>query len=490
VSDAATRLAALSEDKRALVERALLARAKRRDAGIAPRDPSVDPPLSFPQQRLWFFDRLAPGDPTYNACIAFRLRGALDIQALETAFRLVVERHEALRTVFVVTGNGPVQRVLAQWRLTLPVVDLRQVPVTGRDEALLRLMREESRLPYDLERDLMVRPLLVRLDDDDWVLVVMEHHIAFDGWSDSVLCDELSTIYNAVVSGGGPTLPPLPVQYGDFALWQRQKVEQDEQRLSDYWRAALDGSPTLLELPSDSPRPDVATYEGARAPVDIPASVETMLREFCRRQSVTPFMVLLAGFVGLLHRWSGVTDVPVGTPIANRSRVELEPLIGFFSNTIVVRTRVEADSSFESLVRGVRDAALGAFEHQDLPFEKVVEVVAPRRGASYNPIFQVNFRVTSGPPALPQLAGIHAVPLPVDIGFSRFDLAVELQQRDAGGYSGYVEYNLALFSEHTARGLAAALSGFVTDALARPSVPLADLSMASSAASKPPRRRR
>ncbi len=479
------RLAGLSQEKRALLERALLARRRpEEDQQIPRRDRATPGPLSFPQQRLWFFDRLAPGNPTYNACVAMGLVGPVDVERLRAGFDAAVRRHEVLRTVFPDDDGVPFQHVLDEWRLELPVVDLTAVPAAQRPAAALQLMADESRKPYDLEADLMMRLLLVRVGDDEHVLAIFEHHIAFDGWSDEILCAEVSEVYRALGEGRAPVVPDLPVQYGDFAAWQQARLAGDRlAKLHSFWRDYLAGIPGRTPLPVDTERPPRQTFEGARVYVDIPADVLVPLTALCRAESATPFMVLLATFDALLMRWSGAQDITVGTPIANRSRVELERLIGFFSNTLVVRARPTPEMTVREFVRHVRESALGAFQHQDLPFDRIVEAVQPARDPSYNPLFQVNFRVTSGDAALLDLPGVVADAVAVDVGFARFDLALELQQKP-DGLGGYLEYNVALFSDRTARALVEAFSALLAAALREPDTALGDLEMSAAPAGR------
>jgi hypothetical protein len=477
--DVANRLSRLPPEKRALLERALLARREVNpdDLSIPRRPPDEPAPLSFPQQRLWFLDKMAPGDPTYNAVVGMRLRGPVDVDRLRSAFEAVVLRHEAIRTVLPDADGRPYQQVLADWQLPLPVVDLRGMAADERAAALMRLMREEPRRSYDLQRDLMMRLLFVQLADDDAVLLLMEHHIAFDGWSDEILCAEVSEVYAALGAGRPPALKELPIQYGDFAAWQRKRLDGEKlEQHQAFWRDYLAGAPALLPLPTDLPRPAVLTHDGARVGVAIGADVLQPLGALCKAESATPYMVLISMFGLLLHRWAGVSDICVGTPIANRSRIELERLIGFFSNTIAIRIRPQSTMTMREFVRSSRDSALAAYAHQDLPFDRIVEAVAPPRDLSHNPLFCVNFRVTDGAPALLALPDVECSPVAPDIGFARFDLALELQV-GADGIGGYLEYNLALFKERTARALVDALGSLLEDALRRPDVALATLAM-------------
>jgi hypothetical protein len=469
VSDLSGRLAALSPEKRALLEKALLARhaSAGRPSTIPRRDTTGPCPLSFSQQRLWFLDQLAPGQPIYNAALAMRIRGPLDVTRLNDALRQVIERHEVLRTVLVALDGRPTQVVLDHWQFDVQVSDVSMLPEHLRDAEVARLVREECRRPFDLARDLMLRAVLHRRGPEDHVLTLIEHHIAFDGWSDAVMYGEIEESYRAAALGRAPRFPELTLQYGDFAVWQRRRQDELVERHGPYWRQMLEGAAPLLGLPTDRPRPPVQTFVGAHYPVTLPSALATGTRELSRAEGATPFMVLLAGFYALVHRWSGAEDVLVGSPIANRGRVELEQLIGFFSNTLVLRAKVDPARSFRQLVRSVKEVALGAFEHQELPFEKVVEVIRPPRDPAFNPIFQINFRAQATRPEPLNLEGLTVTPMEVDLGFSRFDLALELQLHDLG-IGGYLEYNEALFDSDTAVWLVDALEQLLDDALSHP----------------------
>jgi hypothetical protein len=470
VNDLRSRLDGLPPDKRALLERKLLEmrRGGPRPDVIAPRDRTQPCPLSFPQQRLWFLDQWDPGAPTYNAALAFRLRGPLDVDVLEASVQRVVERHEALRTVFRAPGGVPVQVVLDDWSC-----EIRRIDAPDIDEGeLLRLLREESRRPFDLASDLMLRVTLVRTGADEHVVLLGEHHIAFDGWSDDILFDDLEELYRATTEGREPALPELPIQYGDFAVWQRARAEEGAlaEQVS-YWQTQLAGVTSRLELPIDRERPTVQTFEGVHRPVSMPAAHAAAMGELARREAATPYMAFLALWGLALYRMTGQDDVLVGTPIANRDRVEVERLIGFFANTLVMRIRLDGNPTFRELVRRVRETALGAYAHQNVPFEKVVEAIHPERHAGYNPLFQVNFRVQSSVPAVLRVPGVTAEPFEVDVGFARFDLALELQLRP-DGIGGYFEYNRALFSAETIDRIAASFADLLADAVARPDEPV------------------
>jgi hypothetical protein len=475
------RIDSLSAEKRAMLEQRLLQRRRTGTEDMIPRrDPNDEIPLSFAQQRLWFLDQWSPGAPTYNAALPMRVRGELDVEALRSALEKVIERHEALRTVFRVERGRPVQVPLTEFVFELPVIDLRHLPDGEREQAARRLLRERARRPFDLGSDLMLRVTLIRLADEEHLLSFEEHHIAFDGWSDGIMFRELTELYVAIRAGREPDLPELSIQYADFALWQRARMTEEllDQHLT-YWRQQLAGAPSLLKLPTDFPRPAVQVFDGVHYHFSLADSLAAGTREFSRRESATPFMTLLAAFAALLYRVTGEDDILVGSPIANRSRIEVENVIGFFSNTLVLRVKLGGNPTFRQLLGRVREVALGGYAHQDLPFEKVVEAVDPLRDASVNPLFQVNFRVQSGLPTCLELPGLEIHPVQLDIGFSRFDLALELQVRETA-LDGYFEYNTKLFRAETVLQLSDAFATVLGEALEHPDTPLLALDVPTS----------
>ena len=480
----ARRIQGLSPEKRALLEQHLLrghgGTPAEDDDAIPRRQPDEPAPLSFSQFRLWFLDQWAPGDPTYNAGLAFRLAGSVDRMRLRAAVERVIDRHEAVRTVFRAVDGVPRQVVLDQWSFDLPEADLSSLPEPARSLELAERLRRESRRPFDLAADLMLRATLFRLGPDEAVLLLVEHHIAFDGWSDSILFAEVAEVYAALGAGREPRLTPLPVQYADFALWQRRRLTGPRlDRLTDYWRRQLAGAPPVLTLPTDRPRPATMSFEGGHHHFALEPGVASGVTELGREEATTAYMTLLAAFAATLHAWAGCADLCIGTPIAGRGRVELEPLIGFFSNTLVLRVLVDGELSFRQLLGRVKETALGAYEHQELPFEKVVETVAPPRSPQHNPLFQVNFRVQAAPAEPLQLPAVEVTSLDTDVGFARFDLALELQLRPPG-LAGYVEYNQALFDRATAVAFAGRFERLLSAALACPDAPIRTLGDASS----------
>ncbi|NBD14048.1 non-ribosomal peptide synthase/polyketide synthase, partial [Corallococcus silvisoli] len=404
-------------------------------------------PLSFAQQRLWFLDRLTPGSAAYNIQAALRLKGPLDVASLEHAFTRVVQRHESLRTTFGAVEGRPFQRITSEASVSLTHVD-----VSGREDReaeTARLAAEEAGRPFDLEAGPLMRALLVKEGEGEHVLVLVMHHIVSDGWSMGVMVREVGEAYAARVKGESPSEGALEVQYADWATWQREWLEGGalEEQLG-WWRQRLAGAPAALALPTDRPRPVVASTSGASLDVRLPREVSEAVKELAKREGVTPFMVLLAGWQVVLARHAGQEDVSVGTPIAGRQRVETEGLIGFFVNTLVLRTRVDEGRSFRELLGQVREATLGAYAHQDVPFEKLVEALQPARDLGRHPLFQVLFTLQNTPTSPWAVPELSAAPYPLSRHASKFDLALALTEQ-AGGFTGSVEYSTDLFDERT-----------------------------------------
>ncbi|HEU4562015.1 MAG TPA: condensation domain-containing protein, partial [Longimicrobium sp.] len=349
-------------------------------------------PLSFAQERLWFLDRLEPGSAVYNMPVAWRLGGVLDGAALEHALGEIVRRHEVLRTTFMEVDGSPVQAVAPFGGFTLRVDDLSGLGEADREAALGRRASEEARHPFDLSVGPLFRAALLRLGAEDHVLLLSMHHIVSDGWSMGVLFRELSALYAADREGGASPLAELPLQYADYAVWQREQLAGEvlERQLA-YWRARLAAAPELLELPTDRPRPPVQTYRGATVPVNFSPELLERLRALGRSEGATLYMTLLGAFQVLLSKYAGSEDVVVGSPIAGRTRKEVEELIGFFVNTLVLRTDLSGDPSFREVLRRARGVTLGAYEHQEVPFERLVAELQPERSLSHSPLFQVMF---------------------------------------------------------------------------------------------------
>ncbi|MGB8507394.1 MAG: condensation domain-containing protein, partial [Pyrinomonadaceae bacterium] len=401
-----------AEEKRAMLTELL------RKQSPAPKAKQF--PLSLAQQRLWFLYQLEPDNPFYNVPYAMRLSGTLNIGVLERSLSEIVRRQWSLRTTFPVVNHEAMQSVSPAQPLTLPVVDLSSVPDKETDAQ--HFILQEARQVFDLTSGPLLRAKLLRLSEDEHILVLVMHHIVSDGWSNSILFRELTALYRAYLDGRESPLEELSIQYADYAVWQREGLHGEvlAEQLS-YWRERLEGV-AVLELPTDHPRPAVQRYRGSRQTSVIERSVSAGLHELARREGATLFMVLLAGWQALLSRYSGQTDICVGTPIAGRSRRELEGLIGFFINTLVMRTEVRGEESFRELVGRVREASLGAYEHQEVPFEKLVEELQPERDASRNPLFQVAFTLDTATKGALEFPGLKLSPVKIDTGSVQFDL--------------------------------------------------------------------
>jgi amino acid adenylation domain-containing protein len=402
---------------------------------------------------MWLLDQLAPGNSAYNVPRALRLRGHLNVSALQHALTAVVARHEVLRTRYACVDGLPVHHIDAAADVALPVRELSSLPADRREAEAEALLVEEVRRPFDLACDAGLRAVLVRLGPEDHFLLVTCHHIAADNWSKGVLFRELADFYNAFVAGRPAPLTALPIQYADFAVWQRDYLQGETlRRQLEYWKKHLAGAPAALDLPADHPRPPVQTYRGARHFPRLPAALLDRLKEVSRREQTTPFMTLLAGFKALLARYTGQEDIVVSVPIAGRTRAETEGLIGLFTNTLVLRTDLSGDPPFREVLRRVRQAALGAFDHQELPFEKLVEELQPERDRSRTPLFQVLFSLENAAVKAPDLSGLTTELVDLDFGIAKTDLVVSWFEQSAG-MRGLVEYSTDLFEEETVRRL-------------------------------------
>ena len=481
MSDIQKRLAALPPEKRELLLRKLgkAAPAPMRDTiSRRPRD-GASFPLSFTQQRLWFLDQLEPGSAVYNIPTALRVEGALNVQVLERSLEEVVRRHESLRTLFRSEEGQAAQVVLPPPRLPLKVVDLRELPAAERESEAQRLVDAETIRPFDLARGPLFRTLLLQLGDRDHVLLLTVHHIVSDGWSMDVLIRELVMLNMAFSAGQPSPLPELPLQYVDYAAWQREQLQGEAlERQLTYWRKQLGGAPRLLELPTDRPRPAVQSSRGANQPVQLSRASSEALMALCGREGVTPFMALLAAFQVLLHRYSGQDDICVGTPIAGRDRAELEELIGFFANTLVLRARLSGRPTFRQLLAQVREAALGAYAHQEVPFEKLVEELQPVRSLSHTPLFQVMFSLQREAKTSQSVPGLTFRLVRGEGHVAKFDLNLTLAEMPEG-FAGGLEYNTDLFDAATAARMAEHLRLLVDGLVAHPDRPLAELPLLS-----------
>ncbi|HEY6321221.1 MAG TPA: condensation domain-containing protein, partial [Thermoanaerobaculia bacterium] len=423
--------------------------------------------LSFAQERLWFLDQLEPATAAYNLPAALALSGDLDVAALAAGLAAIARRHETLRTTFAGAAGQPRARIAPPGPVPLPLVDLGALPPAARSGAAAARLRGEAARPFDLASGPLLRASLLRLGPDDHVLTLTLHHIVSDGWSFEVMANELAALYDAATESRPPRLPELPVQYVDYAAWQREwlRGEVMERQLA-YWRQRLGGADAALALPLDRPRMASASYRGAVVRSAVPPGLLQSVQSLARAEGVTLFMVLAAALATLLARYSGQLDVSLGTPVANRGRREVERLIGLFVNTLVLRLELAADVSFRALLANVREVALGAYAHQDVPFEKLVEDLQPVRDLSRSPLFEVLLALNNQPTARPDLRGLGVSRLPSETGSARFDLALAATEA-SGGLALGVEFRRELFDAatigrllgHCAALLAAAAAG-------------------------------
>ncbi|HYK22396.1 MAG TPA: condensation domain-containing protein, partial [Pyrinomonadaceae bacterium] len=424
----------LSAKRRALLE-ALLSEQGINSPGaerILRREESGPAPLSFAQQRLWFFDQFEPGNPAYNLVSTVLLQGKLDTVALERSFSDVIRRHEALRTTFDVRDGEPFQMIAPPKPLHLNVIDITHLPEAERERPVQNLVHQQTQLSFDLKRGPLLRITLVRLRDEEHILLLAMHHIVSDAWSMGVLISEVVELYEGYAAGREVTLPALPIQYADFAVWQREWLQGEvlEEQFA-YWRQQLGGSLPVLELPTDRPRPALQTYNGSGLSFPLSPALSQSLQSLCKAEGVTLFMTLLATFKVFLYRYTGQEDLIVGTPIANRHRQEVERLIGFFINTLPMRTNLAGNPTFRELLKLVRETALGAYAHQDLPFEYLVEQLQPNRDLSHSPLVQVVLVLQNTPERKVELPGLVVTPLNCQAETAKFDLTLYFDEVDS-----------------------------------------------------------
>ena len=438
-------------------------------------------PLSFAQERLWFLDRLEPDSAVYNIPMGLRLKGELNVPVLQRCLDEILRRHEALRTHFEALNGQPRQVIEPVAALPTPLVDLSGMPQPEWEADAMRVCNEEARRPFDLRHDLMLRAKLLRLGESQHVLLLTTHHIASDGWSLGVLLRELATLYEAFADGKASPLPELAVQYADFAVWQREWLQGPilEPQLN-YWRKQLEGAPALLELPTDRPRPVTQKYRGALMPWELPKPLSVALGELSRREGATLFMTLLAAFQTVLHRYTSSDDILVGSPIAGRNRTELEPLIGLFLNTLVLRGDLSGNPSFRTLLGRTREMALGAYAHQHVPFERLVEELHPKRDLSHSPFFQVMFTFQNAPRETARLAGLEVTTVPVDSGTSKFELTLFVSEC-GGTLQAAVEYDTDLFEAETIRRMLGHYQALLEGIVSNPDQRLSDLPLLTDA---------
>ena len=454
-------------------------------------------PASFAQQRLWFIDQLVPGNAFYNVTTALRLTGSLNEAALEQAFNEIGRRHEALRTTFRIVEEQVVQAIApATPTLVIPVttLDLRELPTDEREIEARRIVSEESQRPFDLSTGSLLRVILLQLDKSEYILLLNLHHIVADDWSIGVLIRELGVLYTAMSSNQPSPLPALPLQYADFAHWQREWLQGEalETQLA-YWRQQLDDI-SVLNLPTDRPKPAIESYRGATQFLELPKRLSEALEMLSQQEGVTLFMTLLAAFQTLLYRYTQQDDIAVGSPIANRNRSEIEGLIGFFVNSLVLRTDLSSNPTFRELLGRVKEVTLGAYAHQDVPFEKLVEELHPERRLSHHPLFQVVFGFQNAPMESLDLPGLVLSSLDTEIKTTRFDLEFHLWESSEGfrsiygehwehseGIRGVVVYSSDLFDEATISRMLGHFQSLLEGIVANPEQRLADLPLLSEA---------
>jgi hypothetical protein len=437
-----------------------------------PRDQAL--PLSFAQQRLWFLDQLEPNNPLYNVPYITRMQGPLNTAAMEAALSEIVHRHESLRTTFDTMNDEPVQVIAPELGVPLTLVDLKAIPEQDREDEARRLAMEEVKRPFNLHTGPLLRALLLRLGEFDHVLILNTHHIISDRWSLGVLSQELAALYEANIAGQSPPLPELAIQYADYAVWQRQFLSGPAlQRQLDYWKDQLNGAPHVLELPTDRPRQALENFWGGIHQQPLSAELVKDLRGLSRRCSSTFFMTLLAAFQTLLARQSSQNDIVIGTDLANRTALETEKLIGFFVNLLPMRAKFYPDLSFQNLLLQVRHTSLGAFAHQDIPFDKLVEELRPERSLTHNPLVQVLFVMQNTPQTAREFGGLKLGPLGVS-STSRFDLVLFINDPGGSPYATWM-YNPNLFDASTIATMAGLYQALLQAVTADPAITMTAL---------------
>jgi len=475
--------AQLSGEKLTLLEKRLQGQVAEADKATGiPRRAILSPaPLSFAQQRLWFLDQLEPGNPFYNIPIALRLTGSLSMKALEQSLNEMIRRHETLRTTFTVVGDRPMQVIAPSLTMSQPQVDLTSLPKSKREVEIRRLAVEDANHPFDLTLGPLLRVTLIQQAQDTYTWLVNTHHIISDGWSSSIFIREMVMLYQAFANGWPSPLPEPAIQYADFAIWQRQWLQGEilETQLA-YWKGQLGGDLSVLELPTDRPRPSIQTFQGAIDSFSLPLALSESLRALSTQEGSTLFMTLLAAFQTLLHRYTNQEDIIVGSPIANRNRLDTKELIGFFVNTLALRTDLSGNPTFQQLLGWVREGTLGAYAHQDLPFERLVEELQPERDMSRSPLFQVMLVLQNTPRSSLMLPGFTLSPLEIDSQVTKFDLTLGIVDAEQGLY-GTLGYNTALFDAATAARILAHFETLLESIVADPQQRLADLTLLDQA---------
>ena len=431
---------------------------------------------SFGQQRLWFLDQLEPGTAAYNLPRAFRIAGPLHVDVLQQALNAIVLRHSSLRTIFESVNGECSQVILSDVKIEIPVVDLSNAPASAREAEGLRLISEEGKKPFDLSNGPLLRCLLVQLGPECYIFLLVLHHIIIDGWSISILFRELTSCYASLLKGQAVSLPELPIQYAEFAQWQREYMSGDVmERQLDYWKGKLAACPFVLDLPIDYSRPPIASWHGATEEIALNRDALAKLKAVAKSENCTLFMVAMAAFQALLWRYTGQESIVVGTPVAARNEIELENLVGLFVNTLVFRSDFSDGLTFRDLIRQVREFALDSYPHQDLPFEKLVESLVPQRSLDIHPLFQVMFTFQNIPKQVFEIPGLSIKEIGFESGIAKFDLSVEVW--DDGEFHCQFEYRTDLFEQATIQRMLEHFENLIRAASENPDSRVADLNL-------------
>ena len=451
------RITGLTLEERTVLESRLLGKRLRSPTETIPRlaQDQATLSLSFAQERMWFMEQLTPGTPLYNVPWAVRLTGPLDVGVLRRSLECLVERHRILRTTYKAIGGVPYQVVSESASLRFHVIDLRGSIIMNVEEELHRLLREEATRPFDLTSDCMLRATVAKLTDLEYVLLLVAHHIAVDGWSCQILNQELGVLYEGILRGSEPVLPDLPIQYVDYAAWQRDETRDNEldQELT-YWRTKLEGLSPTLDLPTSSSRPSNEAFSGGKVPIMIPDETAARIREIAGKLNITPFMVLASAVMVTLYRYTGETDIAIGIPISGRTHLETESLVGLFVNTLVLRGDLSGQPSFVEVLRRVKSVCVEAYDHQEVPFERIVADLATERTEDRSPIVQVMLAYWNLRSEPLRLAGMESTAIKVGTDTSKFDLSFSLWET-SDGLAGTLVYSLRLFNEDRMHDLAA-----------------------------------
>src|SRR6185437_7121931 len=481
-------LAALSPAKRALLELKLMKRngsgKKAAEVKIPRRAERATAPLSYNQQGLWVLSQLMPDSWLYQIPKAVRLTGKLNVAAMRQTLNAIVARHEPLRTTFHKVDGKPMQVVAESLLLETPLIDLRNLPDSEREAEARRILSSEGRRPFNLAEGPLIRSLLLRLADDEHILLVTTHHIVTDGWSMGIFHRELMEMYEAFAAGREPALAEMPIQYADYAVWHREWFAgsvYESQR--EYWLKQFATLPPALELPTDHPRSNLhafRAYRGATKTLTLSRELSKEINQFCRQQEVTPFMALLAAFEVLLHRYTGEEDIVIGSPIAGRCLAETESLIGLFINPLALRVNVSGDPTFRELLTRVKDTALSAYAHQDFPFETLVKEVQPDRALTHNPIFQIMFVLQNEPIPPLEFGGLTTSHVQVDNVTTNFDLTLDISER-AGQFFIKFECNADLFEDETVARMMGHFETLLSATIENPSQRVSEIPLLSEA---------